>query len=193
MPDPMEDNEQEAYLLRLEECLRLHAIDATIFIPFVIERLSSESGNHSAELWVRLKMESAREERTVRVRVLWDAQSGFTLPAAVQERVLTEWAALGVACALLPALTGMRVLSVALEGERFDYRVGNGVTEWGLEVSGTLTEDEGELRERLRLKIRQLHDNPFDMMGYVVVVGFVRREVLISLPDVAMPQGEETA
>ncbi len=100
---------------------------------------------------------------------------------------MTEWAALGVACALLPALTGLRVLSVALEGERFDYRIGDGQTEWGLEVSGTLTEDGREFRERLRIKLRQLHDNPYGIGGYAVVVGFVRQEVLISVPD------EETA
>lgn len=46
-----------------------------------------------------------------------------------------------------------------------------------------MTEAAGELRERLRLKIRQLNDNPYGMMGYVVVVGFVRQEALIALPD----------
>jgi hypothetical protein len=101
----------------------------------------------------------------------------------VQERVLTEWAALGLTCVLLPELLGVRIVSVAVEGERFDYRVSDGVTEWGLEISGTMTEDEGELRERLRLKIRQLHDNPYGILGYVVVLAFVRREALISLPE----------
>ena len=41
----------------------------------------------------------------------------------------------------------------------------------------------GELRERLRLKIRQRQDNPYGIMGYVVVAAFVRREALIALPD----------
>jgi hypothetical protein len=96
---------------------------------------------------------------------------------------LTEWAALGVACVLLPALLNVRIASVAVEGESFDYRVSDGSTEWGLEVSGTMTEDDGELRERLRLKIRQLQSNPYGMMGYVVVAAFVRREALIAIPD----------
>jgi hypothetical protein len=46
---------------------------------------------------------------------------------------------------------------------------------------GTMTEDEGELRERLRLKIRQLQSNPYGMMGYVVVAAIVRREALIAV------------
>jgi hypothetical protein len=80
-------------------------------------------------------------------------------------------------------LLGVRIVSVAVAGESFDCRVSDGVAEWGLEISGTMTEDEGELRERMRLKLRQLHDNPYGIMGYVVVVAFVRREALISLPE----------
>ena len=93
---------------------------------------------------------------------------------------MTEWGALGVACALLPALLELRVLSVAIEGERFDYRVGNERGEWGLEISGTLSESVDDLRERHRLKIRQLRENPAGLSGYTVVVGFTRHEVLIS-------------
>ena len=92
----------------------------------------------------------------------------------------TEWGALGVACALIPALLGWRVLSVALEDERFDYRIGNDTGEWGFEVSGTFSESMDDLRERHRQKIRQLRENPARLSGYVVVVGFTLREVLIS-------------
>src|ERR1700760_3021381 len=113
MPDSTEENEPELHLLSLEECLRLHAIDAGIFAPFVIARLSSTSESHFAELWVRIKEESSRAEQSLRVRILWNPESRFALPVAVQERTLTEWAALGVACTLLPALTGMRILAVA--------------------------------------------------------------------------------
>lgn len=175
----------ETPILRLEEALRLHAIDASIFAPFVIARLRAAPEETIAELLVRMQEVSGHEERAVRVSLQWDAQSAFQQPVAVQERVLTEWAALGIACVLLPTLLGVRIVSVAVEGERFDYRVSDGVTEWGLEISGTMTEDEGELRERLRLKIRQLHDNPYGIMGYVVVAAFVRREALIALPDKA--------
>lgn|GEM_PF-5450360 len=101
-------------------------------------------------------------------------------PLAVQDRVQTEWGALGVVCALLPALLGQYVLSVAGEGERFDYRIGNEAGECGLEVSGTLSESAEELRERHRQKIRQLRENPDHLDGYVIVIGFTLREVLIS-------------
>jgi len=87
---------------------------------------------------------------------------------------------LGVACALIPSLLGKRVLSVAVEGERFDYRIGNEAGELGLEVSGALSESRDDLRERHRLKIRQLRENPARLSGHVIVVGFTLREVLIS-------------
>lgn len=179
MSDPL----NQPLVLRLEETLRLHAIDASIFAPFVIARLRSHPDETHQEIIVHLQEMNSPEERSINVRLHWEASSAFTLPIAGQERVLTEWAALGVACVLLPALCGVRIVSVAAEGERFDYRVSDGITEWGLEISGTMTEESGELRERLRLKIRQLNDNPYGMMGYVVVVGFVRREALIALPD----------
>lgn len=184
----MSDPINERLVLRLEEALRLHAIDATVFAPFVIARLRAAAEDTETELLVRMKEENAPQERFQRVRLQWDPGSAFLNLPAVQERVLTEWAALGLACALLPQLLGVRIVSVAVEGERFDYRVSDGVTEWGLEISGMMTEDEGEVRERLRLKIRQLHDNPYGMPGYVVVAAFVRRETLISLPD--RPNGE---
>jgi len=187
----MSDEANQRLDIRLEEALRLHEIDASVFAPFVIARLRTRPDGTETELAVRLKEVSAREERSITVRLQWDAQSAFTQPVAVQERVLTEWAALGIACVLLPALLGVRIVSVAVEGERFDYLVSDGIAEWGLEISGTMTEDEGDLQERLRLKMRQLQDNPYGMMGYVVVAAFVRREVLISLPDRANPEEDE--
>ncbi len=179
----MSDPTNEMPLLQMEEALRLHAIDASVFAPFVIARVRTAPEDTEAILQVRMKEESISEERSFPVRLLWDPGSAFTQPAAVQERVLTEWAALGLACVLLPQLLGLQIVSVAVEGESIDYRVSEGVAKWGLEISGTMTENEAELRERMRLKIRQLHDNPYGILGYVVVAAFVRREALISLPD----------
>ena len=93
---------------------------------------------------------------------------------------MTEWGALGVALALIPTLLGFRVLSVALEGERFDYRIGDDTVEWALEVSGTLSESVNNLRERHRVKARQLRENPARLSGNVVIVGFTLHEVLVS-------------
>lgn len=181
MSNPMD----EILAIPLEDALRRNAVDAAIFAPFVIARLRAEPENSQADLWVRMDNETGNEQHALHVRLHWNNRNAFSHPIAVQERVVTEWAALGVACALLPALFGMYIVSVALEGERFDYRVSDGVTEWGLEVSGTMMEDAKEARERLRLKLRQFHDNPYGIMGYVLVVAFVRQEVLVSLPDPA--------
>ena len=166
-------------VIALEENLSLHPIGAEIFAPFVIERFGAGSGIVSAELAVTITDEHGQGQNRI-VHLAWQAQSASVKPLAVQERVRTEWGALGIACTLIPALLGLRVLSVALEGERFDYRIGNDTGEWGLEVSGALWEGEDDLRERHRLKIRQLRENPARLSGYVIVVGFTLREVLIS-------------
>ncbi len=173
------DNPTASLLVSLEESLRLHDIGAEVFAPFVIERFRAGDGATFVELSVTLTDEQGLE-RDQLVRLTWQAQSVASKPFAVQERVMTEWGALGVACALSPSLLGKRILSVAVEGERFDYRIGNEAGEWGLEVSGALSESREDLRERHRLKVRQLRENPARLSGHVIVVGFTLREVLIS-------------
>jgi hypothetical protein len=44
---------------------------------------------------------------------------------------VTEWAACGVACAVLGVYTRLRVRAVAADGDRFDYWVGDGEEEYG--------------------------------------------------------------
>ena len=166
-------------IVSLEENLALHDCGAELFTWFAIERLSAGSGATSAELSVSL-MDADGQQQSRSVELRWNAASSAAKPLIVQPKVQTELGALGVACALIPTLLGRRVLSVAGEGERFDYRIGNETGECGLEVSGTLSESADELRERHRQKIRQLRENPDRLDGYVVVVGFTRREVLIS-------------
>jgi hypothetical protein len=55
--------------------------------------------------------------------------------------------------------------------------VTDGRWQYGLEVSGTMTE---ELEARHREKIRQLRDNPYGLDGYVMTVGFTPRTVILS-------------
>jgi len=184
----MSDPTTEMLSLRLEELLRSHEIDASIFAPFVIARLRGKFEDSEAVLLVRIGEVDASDERALQVLIQWEPGSAFAQPVAVQERVLTEWAALGVACLLLPGLLNVWITSVAVEGESFDDRVSDGSNEWGLEVSGTMTEYDGVLRGRLGLKIRQLQSNPSGMVGYVVVVAFVRREALIAVPDSENPE-----
>jgi hypothetical protein len=98
----------------------------------------------------------------------------------VQERTVTEWAACGVACAVLSEYTNLHVGAVAQEGDRFDYWVVEGEAEFGLEISGTMTESEEEFAARHRIKVRQSLENPYGVDGYVIVVGFVLQRVLFS-------------
>ena len=61
--------------------------------------------------------------------------------------------------------------------EKFDYWVDDGEREYGLEVSGTTTDD---IETRHRAKVRQLRENPYGVDGYVVVVGFTTRKIIFS-------------
>lgn len=67
--------------------------------------------------------------------------------------------------------------AVADEGGSFDYCLGNGEQDFGLEVSGTITE---AIEARHREKVEQLLANPYRIGGFVVVVGFTTREILFS-------------
>jgi hypothetical protein len=96
----------------------------------------------------------------------------------VPETTVTEWAALGVACAVVWHYGGLRLSAVSLDGDRFDYWVEREGRRWGLEISGTVDED---VEQRHRQKVRQLRDNPYGVDGYVVVVGFAGRRVIFSL------------
>jgi hypothetical protein len=82
-----------------------------------------------------------------------------------------------VACAVIWHYAGLRLHAVAAEGDRVDYWVLRHTQEFGLEVSGTTTEN---LESRHREKVRQLRDNPYGVDGYVVVVGFDVRRVIFS-------------
>lgn len=115
-----------------------------------------------------------------RLRLRWRPESAPAHPFGVQEKVVTEWAACGIACAVAPFYTGLRVLSVAEEGDRFDYWIGNTEKELGLEVSGTLSETLSELETRHRLKVQQFRENPYGVNGYALVVGLTTRRVVFS-------------
>ena len=132
----------------LEEVLRLHAIDTSLFAPFTVETLRMQTRTPPAEFTLRLRDVGETGERTRRVQFFWNADTALTLPPAVQEHTLTEWAACGLACALVPHYTGLTIRAVAQLGDRFDYWIRDEATEWGLEISGTRTEEETELEDR---------------------------------------------
>jgi hypothetical protein len=111
------------------------------------------------------------------VRLLWSPESASAPPPAVQDNTVTEWAALGVACALLAHFTEITVRRPATPGNSFDYWVSDGQWQYGLEVSGTMAED---VEARHREKVRQLRANPYGIDGYVVAVSFAARAVIFS-------------
>jgi hypothetical protein len=162
---------------RLEDLARDHRISAAMFAPFVIVRLSGAAEVMEATLTVRLRDVSSPGETQRTLRLSWSADSAPTQPIGVSERTVTEWAACGVACAVVSLYAGLQVREVAGDGDRFDYWVDDGKTEYGLEVSGTTLED---VETRHRAKVRQLRENPYGMDGYVVVTGFATRNVIFS-------------
>src|SRR5256885_515339 len=72
-------------------------------------------------------------DRQEQLRLFWAASSALAQPLGVQERTVTEWAALGLACVVLARYTPLRVSQVAADGDRFDYWVSDGEREYGLE------------------------------------------------------------
>lgn len=78
---------------------------------------------------------------------------------------------------MLARYTSFRVSQVAGNGDRFDYWVSDGRCEYGLEVSGTTT---NEVEARHRAKVRQWSENPYGVDGYVVVAGFAGQSVICS-------------
>ncbi len=162
----------------LESIADDNEIGAGIFLPFTIVRLQ---GDASTALEVVLSVllrnigELSEQRRSLRLR--WAEESIPEAPLPVQQDVITEWAACGVACVLVPLYTGMRIVQVAQEGDRFDYWVSDGEEEYALEVSGTLS---GDLEDRHTAKVRQLQSNPYEVDGFVVVVRFVSRESIFS-------------
>lgn len=164
----------------LEEIAGRQRIGAAIFTPFVVARLQGAAQATEATPTVELRgiPQAADGQRVLRLR--WQPESAPAQPLGVQEKVATEWAACGIACAVAPFYTGLQVLSVADEGDRFDYWIGDSEQEFGLEVSGTMSESLNDLEARHRMKVQQLRENPYRVGGYVVVVGLVTHQVIFS-------------
>ncbi len=162
---------------QLEDIARDHRIGAGVFVPFVIARLQAESGASEATLTVRLRDVGGAGEQQRQLRLFWEASSAQKQPLGVQERTVTEWAAYGIACVVLARYSQIQVSQVAGDGDRFDYWVSDGEREYGLEVSGTTTD---EVETRHRAKVRQWRENPYGVDGCVIVAGFARREVICS-------------
>jgi hypothetical protein len=162
---------------QLEHIARVHRINAAMFVPFVIQRWRDDTAVTEVLLTVILRDVGEAGERRRTLRLWWSAESASAQPPGVPEHTVTEWAALGIASAVVSLYAGLQIRAVTGQGDRFDFWVDDGQREYGLEVSGTLT---AELEARHRAKVKQWRDNPYGVDGYVVVVSFATRQVICS-------------
>ena len=162
---------------QLEAIAQGHSIAATLFVPFVRARLTRDDSPTEAMLTVRLRDIDVTGEQQRNLRLRWLPSAAPAQPLGVAETTITEWAALGLACVVATAYGRMQIRAVTAQGDRFDYWLSRGGLDYGLEVSGTLTE---EVEARHRAKVRQLRANPYGVDGFVLVAGFATREVIFS-------------
>lgn len=165
----------------LAEALQPHEIETTLLGPYTIAELGGTqgSGRQTTEFSVTLENIGTSETRTHRLYLVWDGADAMRRLSPVQSRPITELAACGIACAVLWHYTGWRVLTTANEGQGFDYWVTDEVRLQGMEVSGTQLDEASEMQARHREKCEQLVSS-LPVGGYVVVVGFARREIIMS-------------
>lgn len=163
--------------LSINEAILKNEIDAQWFLPFIIHRLQAYTD--SRQVVIKVTFQDVLEEPIVVRQLLltWDVDTPkFTSPP-VQESVITEWAACGIACAIIPFYTELNLIKVTESGDRFDYWIGDGAQLYGLEVSGIL---QGSRTSRERAKVQQLLDNPFGIGGYVCIVHFGEQSIDLS-------------
>jgi hypothetical protein len=162
---------------KLEALLAQSALDASLFLPFTLFRLRPYAINQQVTLAVSLYEATGETPQTHELQLSWVSTSDRLITPPMPQNGLTEWAACGIALALVPVYTPYCVLEVAQMGERFDYWLGHQIRAVGLEISGTI---EGDLATRTKLKQQQLRRNPYQSAGYVCVVGFERQQVRLS-------------
>jgi hypothetical protein len=88
-----------------------------------------------------------------------------------QDSILTEFAALALACVLIHYRAELEITEVTRRGQRADYWIGD--RELMLEVSG---QQDGNLEDLFIEKSVQLSSNPFKKAGYVCVSDFTKRQ-----------------
>lgn len=160
----------------LEEMIALHEIDAQWFLPFTVYRLNQLTDQREIELRITLE-EPFSKSQTHRLRLRWQADTPALHNPPVQEEVITEWAACGLTCVVLPLYTTYHIVDVADRKDSFDYWVGDGTDLIGLEVSGLLA---GDIHARKREKVAQLLASWRDVNGFVCVVNFTKQRVHLS-------------
>ncbi len=168
--------------IALEESFQYHPVNTEIYAPFVIARLMEHPARIGNTLNYRVTLQDIGSQglRFVAVKWTWTDAIIPRTPLAAQREYVTEAAAYALAFTLLPIFTSAALVNVADRNDRFDYILSENGVLCGIEISGSQTEDKQILRDRHLQKTRQLLDNPMRWGGYVAVVGFTRREILLS-------------
>lgn len=146
-------------------------------MPFTQYRLQELTESNSVVLTVSFKGVRNQPNSTRKLQLTWDEQTPQLRYPPVQASIITEWAACGIACAVLPVYTDFRLSRVTVKGERFDYWLDNGRSLCGLEISGLM---QGNLLHRVRTKQDQLLSNPYNVGGFVCIVHFGKATVHLS-------------
>jgi len=152
-------------------------VDAHLFVPFVHYRLQELTDTNAVILSVTLAGIPSQRDQLRKLRITWDETTSKLRYPPVQASVVTEWAACGIACAILPVYTDFRLSCVTMRGERFDYWLDDGINLCGLEISGLL---HGNISTRKQIKQKQLQANPHKVTGYVCIVHFSKAAVHFS-------------
>ena len=178
-------------VLSLDEAFVSQPVNTHIFAPFLIARLEEhpDVSERTLEYKITLQNIGVKGIRTVPLRLAWTASMVPPVPLAAQTEYITEAAAYGLAFATVAHFTSAVLVDVAVRGDRFDYVVSENGVRYGMEVSGSQAEARSLLRDRHAQKIRQLLDSPQPLGGYVSIIGFVRREVILSYHQVEEVRG----
>ncbi len=163
-------------IIWLEQITTLHEIDARWFLPFTVYRLNQLTDQREIDLNIVLEDVFA-EPQTRRLRLHWRPDTPTLHNPPIQEEVITEWAACGLTCVVLPLYTSFRLFDVADRKDSFDYWVGDGQDLLGLEISGML---DGNIKARQRQKITQLLASRRKVNRFVSVVNFTRQMIHLS-------------
>ena len=189
MNDAADDS--EIIEIALKNAFQQRPVNTEIFSPYLMARLMEHPAvaDNSLEYRIHLQDVGSPGTRLIRVKWTWTEAMIPPTPLAAQREFITESAAYALAFAVLSGFTSASLISTAQRGERFDYILSEDGVHCGVEISGTQTDERQTMRDRQIQKTRQLLASSKRWGGYVVIVGFARREVWLSrhAPEGAKP------
>ncbi len=114
-------------VVAIEEAMAQNVIETRWFLPFTIHRLQPVAINRIVTF--ELVLQNVLDEPlTIQpLRLTWSLTSENIRVPPVQEHIITEWAACGIACVIVPLVTKFQILQVTQSGDSFDYWVGDNI------------------------------------------------------------------